>query len=107
MPGHDIICLVGIIGINLLASTPAVATDVPGMSCSDIGSFARQIAQQKAEGVPIEDAVRGLRQSFGSGYSATQHELEKIVRAIYTIQIFSIAMPEEVGTAYQTACEMG
>ena len=55
----------------------------------------------------MDDAIRRLRQSFGSEHADSEHELEKIVRAIYGMQIFSTASPEEVGTAYQTACEMG
>src|SRR5207248_7573980 len=53
------------------------AGDVPGMSCSEIGSFARQVAEHKAEGVSIDEGIRRLRQSFGSEHLDTEHELEK------------------------------
>jgi len=49
MPRHDII-VAGIVGLAVLASTPACATDVAGVSCSDIGRFARLVAEQKAKG---------------------------------------------------------
>ena len=39
-------------------------------------------------------------------YAPTAPELEKLVRAIYGMAIFSTAGPEEVGIAYQTACEI-
>ena len=97
----------GTIGLAVFVSTSASAGDVPGMRCSEIGSFARQVAEHKAEGISIDEAIRRLRESFGSKHLDTEHELEKIVRAIYGVQIFSTASPEEVGTAYRTACEMG
>jgi hypothetical protein len=98
--------VVGTIGLAVFASTSVNASDVPGMTCSEIGSFAQQVAQRKAEGISIDAVVRHLRESFGSKHLDTEHELEKIVRAIYGMQIFSTATPDEVGTAYQTACEM-
>jgi hypothetical protein len=107
MSYRNVMFLMGTIVLAVFASTSAIASDVPGMTCSDIGSFARQVAQRKAEGLSVDDAIRRLRQSFGSEHADTEHELAKIVRAIYGKQIFSTASPEEVGTAYQTACEMG
>jgi hypothetical protein len=102
-----VMLLMGTIVLAVFASTSAITSDVPGMTCSEIGSFAQQVAQRKAEGFSVDDAIRRLRQSFGSEHADTEHELEKVVRAIYGMQIFSTASPEEVGTAYQTACEMG
>ena len=107
MSCRNVLLVVGTIVLAVFASTSAIASDVPGMTCSEIGSFAQQVAQRKAEGVSVDDAIRRLRQSFGSEHADSEHELEKIVRAIYSMQIFSTASPEEVGTAYQTACEMG
>ena len=107
MPCRNVMFVVGSIVLVVFASTSDYAGDVPGMSCSEIGSFARQVAEHKAEGVSIDEGIRRLRQSFGSEHLDTEHELEKIVRAIYGMQIFSTASPEDVGTAYQTACEMG
>ena len=104
---RNVLLVVGTVVLAVFASRSANASDVPGMTCSEIGSFAQQVAQRKAEGVSVDDAIRRLRLSFGSEHADTEHELEKIVRAIYGMQIFSIASPEEVGTAYQTACEMG
>ena len=103
----DLSRIVGGIGIVLLAGTPALATDVPGMSCSEIGSFAREVAEQKAEGRTVDAALRRLRQSLVSEHADTERALEKIIRAIYGTPIFSTATPEEVGTAYQDACEGG
>jgi len=107
MSCRNVLLAVGMIVLAVSASTSATASDVPGMTCSEIGSFARQVAEHKAEGVSIDERIRRLRLSFGSEHADTEHELEKIVRAIYGKQIFSTASPEEVGTAYQTACEMG
>ena len=107
MSCRNVLLVVGTIVLAVFASTSAPASDVPGMSCSEIGSFARQVAEHKAEGVSIDEGIRRLRQSFGSEHLDTEHELEKVVGAIYGMQIFSTASPEEVGTAYQTACEMG
>ena len=98
--------LMGTIVLAVFASTSANASDVPGMTCSEIGSFARQVVEHKAEGVSIDEGIRRLPQSFGSKHLDTEHELEKIVRAMYGMHIFSTASPDEVGTAYQTACEM-
>src|SRR5690348_12282657 len=106
MPCRNVLLVVGTI-VLVFVSRSATASDVPGMTCSEIGSFAQQVAQRKAEGFSVDDAIRRLRQSFGSEHADTEHELEKVVRAIYGMQIFSTASPEEVGTAYQTACEMG
>ena len=106
MSCRNVLLAVGIIVLAVFASTSATASDVPGVTCSEIGSFARRVAGHKAEGVSV-DAIRRLRQSFGSEHLDTEHELEKIDRAIYDKQIFSAASLEEVGTAYQTACEMG
>src|SRR5215469_13793201 len=106
MPRHDII-VAGIVGLAVFASTFAYATDVPEMTCAEIAAFAQEVAQQKAEGRPLYDMVRRLRRSFGRKDADTEHELEKIVRAIYGAPIFSTVRPEEVGSAYQTACEHG
>jgi hypothetical protein len=88
----------------VLIRAPALASDVPEMSCSEIGSFARQVAEDKAAGVMLENAIRRLRQSWAN--PDTEHELEKIVRAIYGIPIFSTATPDQIDVAYQSACEM-
>ena len=76
------------------------------MTCIEIGSFARQVAKHKAEGASMDETIRRLREVFGVQDADVERELEKIVRAIYGIQIFSTASPEEVGMAYQTACEL-
>src|SRR5438094_9035833 len=107
MSCRNVLLVVGPIVLTVVASTSAIASDVPGMTCSEIGSFAQQVAQRQAEGVSVDDAIPRLRQSFGSEHADSEHELEKIIRAIYGMQIFSNASPEEIGTAYQTACEMG
>ena len=99
MPGQFIVRVVGAIGLAVFASTPAFASDVSAMSCSEISGFARQVAEQKLKGVTLKDAVRRLRKSFGSRYADTDHELENIVRGIYRIPIFSTVSPEEVGNA--------
>ena len=54
----------------------------------------------------MDETTRRLRASFGVQDADTKRELEKIVRAVYRIPIFSTASPEEVGRAYQTACEL-
>jgi len=108
MPSHDIMHVVGVVGSAVLAATPAFATDVPGMTCAEIGSFARQVAEQRAEGVALNDAFRRLRRALGPEHTGkTEHELEKIVRAIYRMKVFATVSPEEVGNAYQAACEVG
>ena len=106
MAGHGIIGVMAAIGLAVLTSIPACASDVPGMTCAEIGSFAERVAQQKAEGVALDDTVRRLRRSLAPEYAPTAPELEKVVRAIYGMAIFSTASPEEVGIAYQTACEI-
>ena len=107
MQGDPVVCIVVVIGIGLFANTTAIATEVPGLSCSQIGSFARQVAVQKGEGRTPDDALNRLRDSIGAAYPTTERELEKIVQAIYGMPIFSTATPDEVGTAYQAACELG
>ena len=107
MPGQDIIIAVGLIGLAVSVSTAAAAIDVPGMTCSEVGSFAQRVAQQKATGVALNQAVPRLRRSFRREHADTEHELEKIVRAIYEMPIFSTVSPAEVGNAYRTACEKG
>jgi hypothetical protein len=107
MARRKIIRVVGIFGLVLFASTPAFDADVPGMTCSQIASFAREVAQQKAEGVTVNKALLRLRQVLGVQHGGTEHELEKIVKAIYRMPIFSTVSPEEVGSAYQAACEHG
>jgi hypothetical protein len=97
--------LVGAIALAFFASTPAFGSDVPAMTCAEIAAFAQEVAREKAEGRPLNYMVRHLRRSLGHGDAETEHELEKIVRAIYGTPIFSTVSPEEVGSAYQTACE--
>ena len=58
MAGHGIIGVMAAIGLAVLTSIPACASDVPGMTCAEIGSFAERVAQQKAEGVAFDDTVR-------------------------------------------------
>jgi hypothetical protein len=65
MPGQFIVRVVGAIGLAVFASTPAFASDVSAMSCSQIGGFARQVAEQKLKGVTLKDAVHRFRKSFG------------------------------------------
>jgi hypothetical protein len=77
------------------------------MSCPEIGSFAREIAEHKAIGATLEEQVRRLHHSLGPEHSDAEQALEGIIRAIYTIRIFSTATPDEVGNAYQVAYEMG
>jgi hypothetical protein len=91
----------------LVYSASALAGDVPGMTCSDVGSFAREVAEQKAKGVTLNNAVLTLRQSIRLEYLGTERALEKIIRAIYDVETFSNATPKEVGAAYQRVCEMG
>ena len=88
MSCRNILLFVGTIVLAVFASTSATASDVPGMTCSAIGSFAQQVAQRKAEGVSVDDAIRRLRQSFGSEHADSEHELEKIVRAITACRFF-------------------
>lgn len=107
MPRPHIIRVLGAIGLAVLANRTAYASDVPRMTCSQIGSFARQVAQQQRGGVTLKDAVRRLRKSIGSQDVGTEQQLESIVRGVYQIPIFSTVNPEEVGSAYQTACERG
>src|SRR5205085_11107153 len=106
MSCRNVLLVVGTIVMAVFASTPATASDVPGMTCPEIGSFAQQVAQRKAEGVSVDDAIRRLRQSFGSEHGDSEHELEKIVRASCGMQIFATASPEDGGTAYEPACEL-
>jgi hypothetical protein len=54
----------------------------------------------------MDETIRHLREVFGVRDADVERELEKIVRAIYGIQIFWTASPEEVGMAYKTACEL-
>ena len=107
MQGDSVVCIVVVIGIGLFTNTTAIATEVHGLSCSQIGSFARQVAEQKAEGVSLTDGLRRLRQSISREYPDTERELEKVVQDIYTVPVFATATPDEVGTAYQAACELG
>ena len=104
MPTRDILVVV-VTGLAVFASPSAFAVDVQRMTCGEIAAFAQGVAQQKAEGHSLADLVRRLRRSFGRGDADMEHELEKIVRAIYSTQIFSTVSPQEVGSAYQTACE--
>jgi hypothetical protein len=107
MPGPHFICVLGAIGLAVFANTPVVAADVREMTCAEIAAFAQEVAQQKAEGLPRNDVVRRLRRSLGRKEAETDHQLENIIHAIYGIPIFSSVSPEEVGSAYQTACEHG
>lgn len=96
--------ILGLIGLGLIAQE---AGEVPGMTCAEIGEFARQIAEQKANGAPLADVLRRLRQSVPLEHGDTERVLEDIVRAIYRIEIFSTVSPQEVGDAYTIACETG
>jgi hypothetical protein len=101
-----ILGMLGGTGIGLLGSGLALAGYVPGMSCSEVGGFAQQVVEQKSIGVTLNEAVAGLRQSLGPEYGNTQRALEKIIRAIYGTKTLSTATPEEVGAAYERACEV-
>ncbi|MBV8894257.1 MAG: hypothetical protein JO266_20175 [Acidobacteria bacterium] len=48
-----------------------------------------------------------MRQSIGAEYPNTERELETIAQATYGVPIFSTATPEQVGSAYHAACELG
>ncbi|MBV9483607.1 MAG: hypothetical protein JO249_23070 [Acidobacteria bacterium] len=52
-------------------------------------------------------ALNRLRQSIGAEYPNTERELETIAQATYGVPIFSTATPEQVGSAYHAACELG
>jgi hypothetical protein len=96
--------ILGFIGLGLVGQEP---DEVPGMTCAEVGEFARQVAEQKANGALLADALRRLHESVPSGHVDRQRALEDIVKAIYRIEIFSTASPEEVGRAYSFACEIG
>ena len=104
MPARNILVVVTI-GLAVFTHRPAFAVNARGMTCAEIAAFAQEVAQQKTEGHSLSDVVRRLRRSLGRGNADTEHELEKIVRAIYGTPIFSSVSPQEVGSAYQTACE--
>ena len=76
---------------GVFASKPS---EVPGMNCPEIGRFAQQVAEEKANGAPLDDAVRRLRQSIRP--ADTERALEDIIRAIYGMQVFSTATPDEI-----------
>ena len=80
---------------------------MPGMTCAEIGEFARHVAEQKANGESLPDTLSRLHQAAESEPVDRARALEKIIKAIYRIEIFSTATPEQVGDAYQLACEMG
>jgi hypothetical protein len=69
-------------------------SEVPGMNCPEIGRFAQQFGEEKANGAPLDDAVRRLRQSIRP--ADTERALEDIIRAIYGMQVFSTATPDEI-----------
>ena len=106
MPARTIPVVVTI-GLAVFTSRPAFPVDARGMTCAEIAAFAQEVAQQKTEGHSLGELVRRLRRSFGRGEADTEHELEKIVRGIYGMQIFVPATPEEIGIAYENACEGG
>jgi len=95
--------ILGLIGLGLIAQE---SDEVPGMTCAEIGEFARQVAEQKANGAILPDALRAVRRSVPLEHRDRERALEDFVTAIYRIEIFSTASPEEVGDAYQVACEM-
>ena len=109
MPGSHIVLVVGAIGMAVFASPSAFASDVREMTCAEIAAFAQQVAQQNEQGRALNDIVRRLHRSFGrrNADADTEHELERIVRAIFRVPIFSAVSPEQVGSEYQTACEHG
>jgi hypothetical protein len=93
----------GVFGFIGLALIGQGSDDVPGMTCAEIGEFARHVAEQKANGESLPDTLS----RYESEPVDRARALEKIIKAIYRIEIFSTATPEQVGDAYQLACEMG
>jgi hypothetical protein len=87
--------------LGLAASEPS---EITGTSCSEIGRFAQEVAANKASGGTLDEAVGRLRQAVRP--ADTERALENIVRAIYRMQVFSTATPDEIGAAYELACEM-
>ena len=97
----------GAIALAFFASAPAFSSDVPGLTCSQIGSFARKVAEQKLNGGHTEGRGSSLTKMHRVPVRGAEGELGKIVRGIYRIPTLSTVSPEEVGSAYQIACESG
>jgi len=57
--------ILGFIGLGLVGQEP---DEVPGMTCAEVGEFARQVAEQKANGALLADALRRLHESVPSGH---------------------------------------
>jgi len=77
------------------------------MTCAEVGEFARQVAEQKANGALLADALRRLHESVPSGHVDRQRALEDIVKAIYRIENFLDRQPRRSWACLQFACEIG
>jgi hypothetical protein len=88
----------GVFGFIGLALIGQGSDDVPGMTCAEIGEFARHVAEHKATGATLPDTLSRLHQAAESEQVDRARALEKIIKAIYRIEIFSTATPEQVGT---------
>jgi hypothetical protein len=82
----------------------AHAAYVTGMSCHDVGGFARVVVQQKQKGVDLDEALDGLEDSLGPKFAAMKRSLALVVLMIYTRKPMSAAGPDEAGAAFEKAC---
>jgi len=82
----------------------AHAANMPGMSCHDVGGFARAVVQEKRNGVDLEEALDGLEDSLGPEFADMKRGFALIVRTICMQKRMSAAGPDEVGAAFEKAC---
>lgn len=82
----------------------AHAAYVRGMSCHDVGGFARVVVQQKQNGLDLDEALDGLEDSLGPKFADLKRELALVILMIYTRKPMSAAGPDEVAAAFEKAC---
>jgi len=80
----------------------AASHDPPCQQAYDPVSFL--LDDHSHEAADLEEALDGLEESLGPEFAEMKRGLALIVRAIYTQKRMSAASPDEVGAAFEKAC---
>lgn len=107
-PGINMRIIVPVL-LAFCSSAYAIDYSSSGMSCDEIGDFAKQVALQKQmkDGVTLKEAIDGLHDSLAGGdFKSTDKILAEIINEIYKRPYLSNLDPMLVKSTFEHDCEI-
>lgn len=101
--------IIAIVLLVFSANAYAINYAGSGMSCSEVGGFAEQVAYQKQmkDGVTLKEALSGMHDSLSGGdFKSTERILAQIINEIYKRPYLSKLNPDMVRSTFEHDCEI-